>query len=651
MGRTRDTVDIVKGLVATLTPTLSITGTVDHGDGTYTLNIPNTYWLRISKRITISAIEYRVTALVINESITISGPSVPVVDSFVIPAPHFLHGDVEMTAIKQQEPKAAIDRTPFIYLIEPLTETELKDEFSIWGRSSTPRLYFMDESVTNWNSEQHKTNVIEPVRQMIELFFDKIADEEDNLYGEVKERQTTAAPDWGKFVSDKGYKGKFFADTISGLQVGFDFLMSKTSCDDLTDSTECPLQVQVYTFAESVGGANDGKAVAAVEDSLGAVTFAWTGPSGFTSTDQLIEDLVPGVYIVTTTDGGGASCSKGASGTVASGGVAPTCNISIDSLTITDPSLFGASDGQVLMNLSGDVGPLFFKWTDGQIVNPAIGLSAGDIAGLVTDGGVACSCNDIIIATLNDGPALIFSSISDVATSFGANYSGIDTQFWTDGIDTYTGMSPTFTEWFDNSVKNVRIDVETPSLITSFVADNKGVTFLNISACTGMTNLQTQNNTDLLEIITGTSSTVWAVYHVRQGGLIGTHDCSGLTGLAGNCMWHTNPLLTHINLPVTSQSIDPFWAYDTAIGVLDWDRVPGAFNRNNCRVDVKDCGMTAAEVNENLVKMDTVATLGFTGGVIDIGGSNAAPDNSSGGFDGVAAAASLVTKGKTVNTS
>ena len=61
--------------------------------------------------------------------------------------------------------------------------------------------------------------------------------------------------------------------------------------------------------------------------------------------------------------------------------------------------------------------------------------------------------------------------------------------------------------------------------------------------------------------------------------------------------------------------------------------------------------MTAAEVNENLVKMDTVATLGFTGGVIDIGGSNAAPDNSSGGLDGVAAAASLVTKGKTVNTS
>ena len=66
--------------------------------------------------------------------------------------------------------------------------------------------------------------------------------------------------------------------------------------------------------------------------------------------------------------------------------------------------------------------------------------------------------------------------------------------------------------------------------------------------------------------------------------------------------------------------------------------------------------MTAAEVNEWLVNFDPSGSgedlFPASGtGSLSIGGSNAAPDTTSGGFDGVAAAASIASAGYTVTTS
>jgi len=58
---------------------------------------------------------------------------------------------------------------------------------------------------------------------------------------------------------------------------------------------------------------------------------------------------------------------------------------------------------------------------------------------------------------------------------------------------------------------------------------------------------------------------------------------------------------------------------------------------------------SAAEVNEMLVKYDTISVGSFVGRTIQIS-NNAIPDSTSGGFDGVAAVASLQAKGFTVTT-
>ena len=66
---------------------------------------------------------------------------------------------------------------------------------------------------------------------------------------------------------------------------------------------------------------------------------------------------------------------------------------------------------------------------------------------------------------------------------------------------------------------------------------------------------------------------------------------------------------------------------------------------------MQDNGMNASEVNRILTELDTNATNSFTGRSINLSGTNAAPDTTSGGLDGSAAKTSLIGKGFSVTTS
>ena len=70
---------------------------------------------------------------------------------------------------------------------------------------------------------------------------------------------------------------------------------------------------------------------------------------------------------------------------------------------------------------------------------------------------------------------------------------------------------------------------------------------------------------------------------------------------------------------------------------------------NGCTVILTDNALTAAEVNQILVDLDSISSGGYTGRSIDIR-TNTAPDTTSGGYNGAAAKTSLQSKGFTVNT-
>ena len=68
-------------------------------------------------------------------------------------------------------------------------------------------------------------------------------------------------------------------------------------------------------------------------------------------------------------------------------------------------------------------------------------------------------------------------------------------------------------------------------------------------------------------------------------------------------------------------------------------------NANKAKIAIADNALTATQLNRMLVEIDSISISGYTDRTIWIGGNNAIQDSSSGGYNGTAALASLLSKG------
>ncbi|MBX3101141.1 MAG: gliding motility-associated C-terminal domain-containing protein [Bacteroidetes bacterium] len=107
----------------------------------------------------------------------------------------------------------------------------------------------------------------------------------------------------------------------------------------------------------SCNGANNGSASANPNGGTAPFQYTWTGPGGYTSTLQTIENLLPGIYTVAVTDVFG--CSGGGNVTIAE----PATPLQITSINKTDLSCFESFDGTLQANVTGGtpntVGPAY----------------------------------------------------------------------------------------------------------------------------------------------------------------------------------------------------------------------------------------------------------------------------------------------------
>jgi len=88
-----------------------------------------------------------------------------------------------------------------------------------------------------------------------------------------------------------------------------------------------------------------------------------------------------------------------------------------------------------------------------------------------------------------------------------------------------------------------------------------------------------------------------------------------------------------------------------SLQTINFTDVPNATEINSFDLLVANNNMTSAQVNQILVDLDTNSTGTFLGRTIDISGSNAAPDASAGGIDGLTAKTNLIAKSFSVTTS
>ena len=124
-----------------------------------------------------------------------------------------------------------------------------------------------------------------------------------------------------------------------------------------------------------------------------------------------------------------------------------------------------------------------------------------------------------------------------------------------------------------------------------------------------------------------------------------TVDFSTLSKLGGDFRFNANSGMTSITLPTTSQNFSFFNVQDCDMGFIDFTKLTGT--NNAISIDLTNNSMTATEVNHILVDIDNE---GWTNITLKMAGTNAAPDGTSGGFDGLTAKANIITAGGTVTT-
>jgi len=167
--------------------------------------------------------------------------------------------------------------------------------------------------------------------------------------------------------------------------------------------------------------------------------------------------------------------------------------------------------------------------------------------------------------------------------------------------------------------------------------------------------LQLHTNPNLTAITWAASiSGTFGILQVHDTKLTGAVDLSLITSFttaATFSLYGDDFALTSLTLAASISGIFSYARIRNLNGIyvspLNFDT---PMDRNYSRWYVDNNTWTVAQVNQFLAEMDAQTDGSYTSRSLEIRGDNAAPDSSSGGYDGLTAKTNLIAKGITVNT-
>lgn len=168
---------------------------------------------------------------------------------------------------------------------------------------------------------------------------------------------------------------------------------------------------------------------------------------------------------------------------------------------------------------------------------------------------------------------------------------------------------------------------------------------LDLSSLTGLGGACRFNNSAIQTVTFPTTHGTAALFTLLYGygcDITGSLDLTPLANnLAGIVSFYSNPNMTAVTFPSCSNTITQLLFSSCSLTAFDITPLTGT--NNNISISLQNNLLTAAAVNELLVDLDT---KGWTNGTLTVSGTgNAAPDGTSGGFDGLTAKTNLVGKG------
>jgi|GEM_PF-1305914 len=211
----------------------------------------------------------------------------------------------------------------------------------------------------------------------------------------------------------------------------------------ITVSLNSPILLTATPVAVLCNGASTGSVNLTVTGGTPGYTYAWTGPSSFTSTSQNLSGLAAGTYNVTVTD------NKGCTATTSAIVTEPV--VMVITPSVTNVTCNGGSTGAISIGVTGGTGTKTYAWNDGNTSQNRTGLIAGTYSVTVTDangctkasgsivlnpptiisasaGASAISCNggtSTITVTASGGTGTLTYSLNGVDYQAGNTFTGI----------------------------------------------------------------------------------------------------------------------------------------------------------------------------------------------------------------------------------
>jgi gliding motility-associated-like protein len=187
-------------------------------------------------------------------------------------------------------------------------------------------------------------------------------------------------------------------------------------------------------------------------------TYAWSGPNGFSSSNQNLTSLFAGTYNLVVTDNSG--CAKNLS-------VQLTQTPEIKITATTTPIIcYGANDASISIAISGGVAPYALLWSNLGSGTYQDNLSAGDYLITVTD---ALNCIQTLNVNIPEAPIFTINPVVKNISCFGDKNGSIN-------LNILGGIAPVKLVWDDSAVAGTVRNNLGPGSYTVTITDGKPCT-------------------------------------------------------------------------------------------------------------------------------------------------------------------------------
>jgi hypothetical protein len=239
-----DTVKIVEDLVNLIGPSVTIDSITDNGDGTYKIDVCNSYWIKEKSRVTISGTVYKVIDVVQNDYFTVkkikSSDQDPTGTEFTLDPPFYIHGSIMSVKTELDSIKKPSIKYPMVFLYEVYRERLIVDKTNPVGFETRVRLFFMnDTDPRNYTNATQYENVIRPMRMLVQEFLN-VLDSNGKIINKLDDNaDLTPYVNFGKFETDRGEVKKLFNDDISGYELSINLPIKREYLDKLLCENKC----------------------------------------------------------------------------------------------------------------------------------------------------------------------------------------------------------------------------------------------------------------------------------------------------------------------------------------------------------------------------------------------------------------------------